>query len=315
VRVKEFDPRSAFVGRYKILHVHWPDALVKNVSSFKAVLRLLGLLMLLAAARARGKQVVWTVHNVKPHGGFVPRVVRFMRRILARFVTGLVLLSPETRPLLELAHSGYAKSATSVIPHPYYPKYAAIRERREGAIARVNGIKRFVMAGSLAAYKAPDTLIEVFKGVPSDGYELLVAGACDDIALRQRLVRLANDAGNVELELGWLDDLQLVDAMLSADVVVLPYTSILNSGSVLAALSVGRRVLAPRIGNLPAVAGVVGDDWLWLYDPPLLPEHLVAAARALPSGAPRLGQLSVESVARQHYRFYRQLTGGDVTRT
>jgi hypothetical protein len=63
-----------------------------------------------------------------------------------------------------------------------------------------------------------------------------------------------------------LDDAELEAAIDGADAVVLPYKTIMNSGSALLALSRNRPVLAPNVGSLPEVRECVGADWLYLYD-------------------------------------------------
>ena len=62
-----------------------------------------------------------------------------------------------------------------------------------------------------------------------------------------------------------ISDAQFEAIVDSADAVVLPYRTILNSGAALFALSRNRPVLAPSIGSLPELRETVGSDWIYLY--------------------------------------------------
>lgn len=66
----------------------------------------------------------------------------------------------------------------------------------------------------------------------------------------------------------------------ASDVVVLPFRSVLNSGSVFLALSFNRAVLAPNLGALPEIQSHVGARWVTLYDGQLTTEHLLQAMGA-----------------------------------
>jgi beta-1,4-mannosyltransferase len=65
----------------------------------------------------------------------------------------------------------------------------------------------------------------------------------------------------------------------AADLVVLPYTEILNSGSALLALSFDRPILVPAIGAIPELYELAGGDWVRLYEGELTPELLSDAMR------------------------------------
>jgi glycosyltransferase involved in cell wall biosynthesis len=79
--------------------------------------------------------------------------------------------------------------------------------------------------------------------------------------------------------LRFIPDEQVPAYIGAADILVLPFDSILNSGSVLLALSFNRAVLAPRLGALPEIQAEVGQRWLRLYDGELTPQ-LLAQVRA-----------------------------------
>jgi beta-1,4-mannosyltransferase len=83
IEVSTFTWRDAFLGRYDVLHVHWPDALLKAPTPMRRVLKFLQLRALLVRNRVRGIRQVWTVHNLTPHetgGGRADRMGRLVHR-------------------------------------------------------------------------------------------------------------------------------------------------------------------------------------------------------------------------------------------
>lgn len=82
----------------------------------------------------------------------------------------------------------------------------------------------------------------------------------------------------------FLDDEELVHAMTDAELIVLPYRHMHNSGTALAALSVDRPVLVPDNEVNRALAAEVGSGWVLLFDGALTAETL---SNALGSAASR----------------------------
>lgn len=64
----------------------------------------------------------------------------------------------------------------------------------------------------------------------------------------------------------YVDDPTLAREVSSAELVVLPYRDMHNSGTLLLALSLARPVLVPRTPNNVAVAAEVGPGWIFMYD-------------------------------------------------
>jgi glycosyltransferase involved in cell wall biosynthesis len=79
----------------------------------------------------------------------------------------------------------------------------------------------------------------------------MVAGDCDDPALRQRLTMLARNAGTrVILRLEEIPDAEVAPLLAAADAVVIPYRRITTSGSAMLALAHGRPLVVPELESL-----------------------------------------------------------------
>ena len=58
----------------------------------------------------------------------------------------------------------------------------------------------------------------------------------------------------------------LATEIYESELVVLPFTEITNSGSVLLALSLDRPVLVPGVPSIDELAAEVGPGWVFTYD-------------------------------------------------
>jgi len=63
----------------------------------------------------------------------------------------------------------------------------------------------------------------------------------------------------------------------AADLLVLPYREVLNSGSALLALSCNRPILVPDLGAMSELQAAYGDEWVRTFSGPL-DEHLLQKA-------------------------------------
>ena len=92
--------------------------------------------------------------------------------------------------------------------------------------------------------------------------------------------------------------------MAAAQLVVAPYSEVLNSGSALLALTHSRPILLPNRGAMTELQSVVGKDWVRIYEPPLMPETLsdaLAWAGFSRPSAPDLRQFSPKSIVELHH--------------
>jgi glycosyltransferase involved in cell wall biosynthesis len=112
----------------------------------------------------------------------------------------------------------------------------------------------------------------------------------------------------VRLALEHVPDDDIQRYLRAADLVVLPFRDITNSGSALLALSFDRPVLVPALGAMGELQALAGADWVRTYDEDLTPDLLARAldwAVRRPPGAPRLDALEWPEIARQTLSVYR----------
>ncbi len=296
VTVELFSWRRFLLGRWDVLHVHWPEVLVRRRTPSRTWLA--ATLLRLGLLRARGgrRVVVRTVHNLEPHEGQAPAVRRALDAV-DRATRGWVVLNGHTPPP--------GPGPVAVIPHGTYTQwYAGAPEP-----AAVPG--RIAYVGLVRPYKGVDDLVRAFRSTADDALTLHVCGRPQDEAAADALRALAGDDPRIHLDLRHLPDADLAREVRQAELVVLPYRAMHNSGAALLALSLGRPVLVPRNPVTDDLAAEVGAAWVQRLEGALDGGALVDAwsrARGL-TGAPDLGARDWDEIADAHVRFFASLVG------
>jgi len=271
-----FSWRSALTARYDVLHVHWPELMIRGRSPSHRFLRRRALDVLLVRLALQRIPLVRTVHNAEPHEKGPVAERRSLRRI-DKATDLFVRLNPTTVtpagvPAVTILHGHYRDQFAR---HPQPPS-------EQG---------RLLYFGIIRPYKGVVEFIDVFRGVEDPTLSLHVVGSPS--AGQRELVeeRTARD-DRVTATLRRVDDDEMVREIALAELVVLPYREMHNSGSILVALSLARPVLVPRTPANSVLAEEVGSDWVIEYDGELTPETItatIADLRARPrTGTPAL---------------------------
>jgi beta-1,4-mannosyltransferase len=136
---------------------------------------------------------------------------------------------------------------------------------------------------------------------------LRLAGRATDPGIAAAVRAAVEADARVTARLDHLPDGDLVDEVERAQLVVLPYRDLHNSGALLLALSLDRPVLVPRNAVTDALAAEVGDAWVRRYEGDLAADHLAGAlaATAAPAGAPDLAARDWPGIGRQHADLFR----------
>lgn len=294
VAVEECSWSSAARGAYDVVHVHWPEWVLDGRSRL-AKLRLLAACW---AARRRGARLVWTVHNLgahdRPTGGGAWAWSAF-----SRMVDAAISLTTAALPEIRTAFPRLGAPIT-VVPHGHY---RAAYERADRATARhalgLDDAPQVLLAfGHVRRYKGLGRLLRAFREHGGDDLTLVIAGEVTDPALHREIEAQAADDARVRLHLARVPAADVPRWFAASDLVVLPYTEMLNSGVALLALSLGRPVLGPERGAFAELRRTVGDEWVRTFAEPLDARDLAAAvAVPAPAGEPDLSPYDWDAVA------------------
>jgi beta-1,4-mannosyltransferase len=307
--VDEFSIKASVLADFDVLHIHWPDALLKHVSMPKQAIRMAALTCVLFWVRAvRRIPIVWTVHNLAPHNGAAPWAVWWLRAVLSALVDHQVHLTRATANELKKVSPRLARQPATVIPHGSYQDELRSGVSRQAVRERLNLSERhFVIGfvGTVTPYKGAEQLARVFAGWPAPQARLIVAGNCADAGIRAVIEDAAARDDRIWTRFGWLGQEEMAELLGVSNVVAFPYTQVLNSGSVMMALTAGRPVLAPRLGSLSEIQQAVGPAWLQLYDGELSADVLQhCSEQPIPSGMPDLDAFSWPAIGQAHRSCY-----------
>ena len=293
-------------GRRKdvVFHLHWEDAVYRGCTGAgEAVRACERFLAALERFVGEGGTFVWTIHNLDPHDGGDDGAQDLLWRRLPGLAHALHVHSEAAARAVRTRSAG-AAGKTYVIPHGNYAgRYRADVARGEARrhLGIADGTTVFLFFGKIRAYKGVDELVDAFDQLGDPGTTLVVAGRQHD---RLELAGLPRSTlGRLVVRDGTLPDDEVAVLFAAADFVVLPYRSILTSGSLMLALTLARPVVAPAFD---AIAEVVADGReAVLYDP-LDPWGLVSAlGRAADMPAARrdeMARAAADTAARFDWR-------------
>ncbi|MBI1171376.1 glycosyltransferase [bacterium] len=209
--------------------------------------------------------LVTTVHDVHLHPGDrdTAKLPDWSPRLMVRQSPDIVVHGVALR---DAAVKTFAKPAdhVHVLPHPAIWRYAEL--------ARAQGMQRgaagaaftVLLFGRIFAYKGLDVLIKAERllGARIAGLRIVVAGRGDDPgALRAAM----GDPARYDIRHRFIEDGEVAQLFLDADLVVLPYREASQSGVIPVAATFGKPVVVTDVGELCAT---VAPQGLGLVVPP-----------------------------------------------
>ncbi|WP_172655928.1 glycosyltransferase [Demequina maris] len=261
--------RAPALGAGDVLHVHWPRPIVDAAPTEEEAWENIDTMArLIDEVKARGTRVLWTVHNVLSHDANYFEAEVAVHRMLAEKADAIHVMSPDT---VAIVAEHYAIDPAKVvrIPHPSYeglygPRVPA--EQARSALGAPADDLAVLHLGHLRPYKGLWTLAEAVNQLNVDASApctLMLAGGVNDDN-RADLTRLVDDVPGAVAQLGRVSDADLALWFSAADVTVLPYEAVLNSGSLHLAASYRVPVILP---DIPHLVREFGDEpWVRFYD-------------------------------------------------
>jgi beta-1,4-mannosyltransferase len=304
--VVPFSPMQLVRGRAAIWHLHWVEDMWNRPGLVRAGLRAGAILMMLRIAHLRGMSIVWTVHNLHTHERFHPRLEQWFWRSFVRHLDGYLALAEVGRTMAQERFPMLRSLPGFVVPHGHYRGAYPTTIDREAARARL-GIapdeRVITFLGKVRPYKNVPHLIRTFRALPEPRVRLFIAGSARLPSLEHEVRAAAGSDQRIQLQLRHIPDDEVQVYLGAADVVVLPYRDILNSGSALLALSFDRPVLVPDCGAMGELAACAGPEWVRTFTGALsvaeLAESLQWARAPRPSVCDGLNRLDWMSIARE----------------
>jgi len=299
VGLRYFSMRTALLSHYDVLHLHWPEYLMRHPSRVGTWAKQACTALLLLRLQLTHTPVVRTLHNLQPHeshGRVEQWLLAWIDRLTRRWIR-INAATPARPPFTDTILHGHYSDWFAAMPQP----------------ASQPG--RLLHFGLIRPYKGVETLLEVFAATSDPALQLRICGNPATPEMRRTVEAACAEDPRISAHLAYIDDPQLAHEVGLAELVVLPYRQMHNSGTLLLALSLARPVLAPWSESNAAVADEVGQGWVHLYRGELDGEVLaqaLSAVRALPRSAlPDLSRREWRAIGQQHYRTYLEALGHD----
>lgn len=260
--------RAALWGRYDLVHLHWPEVLLRREDRLATIAHrtLFALLMLRVALT--DVVIVRTLHNPTPHEAG-SRIEGILLRWCDR-LTGLwIALNDSANPT---DSAGAAPDRASVvIAHGHY------RDSYDTSRLPEPIPGRLLYFGLVRRYKGVLKLVTTFGALRDSDLSLRILGQPKSMQLKESITGASGADPRISTMLTYVPGEVLVREIGESELVVLPYARMHNSGAVLLALSLDRPVLVPESPATLALAREVGPEWLLTYRGPLEPQHLLNA--------------------------------------
>jgi D-inositol-3-phosphate glycosyltransferase len=343
-RTNEMDLDRAEFKTRPVLHAHYSirPAAFKGVVYAFSLLRFAGLVwrerpkivhwqelklpvleyLVVLAFQAAGIRVVCSVHDILNQERSV--IHGRLRRMYHAF-DHLIAHTPKNKDLI-IGWFGVPSGRIDVIPVGEYSCIAGGTLPRREALDRLGvppGGKVVLFFGYIRKYKGLQVLIRAFGFVRKQLPEamLVVAGEPrEDFAPYANLIRQEGLEGSAVTRLGYVPLSEIAVYFSAADLVVLPYLHIYQSGLLYLAFAYRKPVIVSRVGGL---AEMVDDGVTGFLVPPGDPRRLADAilrAFADPEGLKRIGEngfrhaqtrYSWTAIAERTIRVYRHLSSSE----
>jgi len=214
-------------------------------------------------------KVISILDNVIPHE---PRF--FDTPLTKYFLTGstgcVTLCEAVSKDLLNLKPD----AEYTVIQHPLYSHFGARmdREAAEDSLGLKHGCKNILFFGLIREYKGLDILLEAFKLLPGEEYQLIIAGEpYGSFDKYQKIIDTLEGKERISMTLKYIKDSEVSRYFSAADVAVLPYRSATQSGISSVSYHFEVPMIVTDVGGLKET---IGDRGTGLVSPEGTPEAI-----------------------------------------
>lgn len=256
------------LGHGDVLHIHWTTPLLQFCKSARSArLRLRRLSRSIHHAKVRGIRIVWTIHNRLPHEVAHRDEEISLYRLLAEKSDLVLVMAPSTPGVMSDIVDLEA-SKTAVLPHPSYEGIYETGVTRGAARASFDLAEdehAVLFVGQIRPYKGVTDLVRAVARAerPTSRATLLLGGVVKEMDEDEFGRSLPRGMRSI-LQPSYIPDADLARWFRAADVVVLPYRSVLNSGSLHLAATFAVPVILP---DLPHLVDQFGDQqWVAFFD-------------------------------------------------
>jgi len=246
-----------------IVHFQWSRLPLFDALLIKALVRL-------------NIKCVLTVHDVTT----LWKGIEHHRKNIYRIVDALIVHDASSRDQLHAKFPSVDIEKVHQIEHgplqaEFSPPHASVESARE-ALGLPMTRKIILFFGEIRPNKGLDNLINAYAQVSKlDDQALLMIVGKPEYNIQAKLIAMDRAGLPYEAHLEYVPNIRVWQYYLAADIVVLPYNQISQSGVLFSAIAHGKPVLVTSVGGMPEVVQQLKAGWI------VPPEDPCALASAL----------------------------------
>ena len=248
--INDFLSQKPLLGKKNVLHIHWIQNLVNDVAIVDG--RQVSIISRLEDLKKLGFRLHWTIHNKLSHECKDEDVERYFRQNLYKIADKVYVHHP-----LAINFLDWLPDNKKIVIHEHGRNLVPYFDNEEKSSFKQSlGLKDedFVITiiGLMRDYKGVDDLLPKLLHLLNENkrIKIILAGQQSSRKIHAWLSENPHPAIIIVNE--YLSEKKLALHMAISDVGLVPYRSVLTSGSLFHWLSAGRLVVAPGIGLIPA---------------------------------------------------------------
>ncbi|RXF70368.1 glycosyltransferase [Arcticibacter tournemirensis] len=270
-RLSVFKNRKVY-QKYDFVHLHWTHSFMIGEDRLSSLRKSITFIIDLFLLRIMKVKIIWTVHNLTNHDKRNVKIEKFFLSIIARYLANQIIVHGKSIAVdIKRLYKIPAKKSSkiNIIPHGNYKDYYRNQVGKEAA-RKFLSLDRsdfvYLFLGLIRDYKGVGYLVDQFTKMNLKDAKLLIAGMVlpSNKSAEGSLSPSIEGSENIITSFSYIPDDLLQYYLNAADVVVLPYTSISTSGSLILAMSFNKAVIIPDLGFVSEVidskGGIVYDS-------------------------------------------------------
>lgn len=241
--------RTAIRDKPKYIHFDWITSYYFRRALWMTLLNIpLFICQILIVRYVFQIKLVWTLHNIHPHDAKYYKIHNFCRRFFAKHTNWIRLFSSDS---IQRAQQTLNINANFVVcPEGSYVDYYKSSVLKKEARNKLKIEEKdfvYLYLGFIKPYKGIENLIKSFSSLKIINKKLIIAGNVLNENYFKEIYTNNNDISFINK---FIENDELQYFYKTADVVVLPFNKVENSGSVILAMGFKKTVIAPKMGVL-----------------------------------------------------------------
>jgi D-inositol-3-phosphate glycosyltransferase len=240
--------KYAFQSDARIFHIQW-------LNKFQYLDRTL----LNIYYKGLGKKLVFTAHNINAgrrdgNDSWLNRLtLRWMYRLMDHIIVHTEQMKSEI-----IKDFIVPEEKVTVIPHGIHdaiPCSALAKTQARERLGLAADEKVILFFGNIRPYKGLDYLVKAMAMLPGDfsKIKLIIAGQIEEPGYWDKILKLMEEDGlrdRIMTNVGFVPDNEIEVFVKAADLMVLPYTEVFQSGILFLSYNFGLPVVATDVGSL-----------------------------------------------------------------